>query len=403
MFLPMQAELNQSDYTFRFQSGMKIQLGHLQHETTVYDWQGAQIPYIGFDELTHFTKVQFFYMMSRNRSMSGVSGYIRATCNPDADSWVADFISWWIDQDTGYAIPERSGLLRYFLRAPDDTLIWADDAQGCIKNYLAKFPRPDGEMSPKSVTFIPANVFDNKILMAKDPSYLANLDALPAVERERLKHGNWKIKATAGLIFRREWFPVVEHQPAGLKKIIRYWDRAATVKTEDNDPDWTVGMRAGIDDDGFIYILDVRRFREGPFKVQSNMRNTTEQDGLKSTVWIQHDPAQAGKVEAAHLVKALLGFSVKLDPVPKASKELRAQPASAQAEQGKIKVLKAPWNEDFFNEVENFPQTRYKDQVDTLSGIVQVYGGNIVGTWSDDMLNNKGNTLTRQLEKRNEW
>ena len=77
----------------------------------IYDGQGAQVP--GFDELTHSTKSQFFYMMSRNRSMCGVRPYIRATCNPDADSWVAEFISWWIDQETGLPIPERAGKVRY--------------------------------------------------------------------------------------------------------------------------------------------------------------------------------------------------------------------------------------------------------------------------------------------------
>lgn len=41
-------------------------------------------------------------MLSRNRSICGVKPYVRATCNPDVDSWVADFISWWIDQETGY-------------------------------------------------------------------------------------------------------------------------------------------------------------------------------------------------------------------------------------------------------------------------------------------------------------
>ena len=51
-------------------------------------------------------------MLSRNRSMCGVRPYVRASCNPDADSWVASFLSWWIDQDTGYAIPERSGKIQ---------------------------------------------------------------------------------------------------------------------------------------------------------------------------------------------------------------------------------------------------------------------------------------------------
>jgi hypothetical protein len=52
-----------------------------------------ELPPIGFDELTHFSESQFFYMLSRNRSMCGVRPYVRATTNPDADSWVATFIA----------------------------------------------------------------------------------------------------------------------------------------------------------------------------------------------------------------------------------------------------------------------------------------------------------------------
>jgi len=97
---------------WRWPRGGKIKFAHLQFETTVYDWQGAQITLLCFDELTHFSAHQFFYMVSRNRSTCGVRPYIRATCNPDADSWVADFLSWWIDPEVGYPIPERAGVLR---------------------------------------------------------------------------------------------------------------------------------------------------------------------------------------------------------------------------------------------------------------------------------------------------
>ena len=64
---------------WRWRRGGKIKFAHLQFDNTVYDWQGAQITLIGFDELTHFTAHQFFYMVSRNRSTCGVRPYIRAT------------------------------------------------------------------------------------------------------------------------------------------------------------------------------------------------------------------------------------------------------------------------------------------------------------------------------------
>src|SRR5205085_12028811 len=45
---------------WRWPCGGKIKFSHLQFETTVYDWQGAQITLICFDELTHFSAHQIF-------------------------------------------------------------------------------------------------------------------------------------------------------------------------------------------------------------------------------------------------------------------------------------------------------------------------------------------------------
>src|SRR6185369_16031420 len=181
-----------------------IKLAHLEYDKTVYDWHGAQVPLICFDELTEFSQFQFWYMLSRNRSMSGVRPYIRATCNPDSDSWVAELISWWIDQETGFPIMERAGKLRWFIRV-GDRLVWADSPEELTPELLG-LPafRPDGkkiEYLPKSLTFIPATIYDNQKLLNQDPAYLANLLALTTVERERLLHGNWKIRPAKGLYF----------------------------------------------------------------------------------------------------------------------------------------------------------------------------------------------------------
>ena len=46
----------------------------------------------------------------------------------------------------------------------------------------------------------------------------------------------------AGLYFKREWCAVADEVPADLD-VVRYWDLAATEKTEFNDPDWTVGIK----------------------------------------------------------------------------------------------------------------------------------------------------------------
>ena len=342
-----------------FPSGWKMRFAHLEHENTVHDWQGAQIPYIGFDELTHFSQRQFFYMMSRNRSTSGVRGYMRATCNPDADSWIRNFIDWFIGVD-GYPIPERAGKLRWFIRQ-GDVLVWGNSKEELKKQY-------GPQCMPKSMTFIPSKIQDNKILMEKDPSYLANLQAQTRVDRERLEHGNWNVRAAAGDYFRREWFTILEEVPSGFVRSIRCWDRAATRPSGENpDPDWTRGVKLLKYPNGVYVVADVKSIRDTPGEVERFIRAVASHDGHQCEVMAQQDPGSAGVGEAENFMRMLSGYIVKTYPMTKA-KELRAKPVSAQCQFGNIGVVRASWNDPFFRELENFPLGSKDDQVDGLSG-----------------------------------
>lgn len=185
------------DLSWSFPSGAVVKFDHMEHEKDRFKYQGAQIPLIVFDELTHFTETQFWYMVSRSRSTCGVRPYIRGTCNPDAKSFVAKLIAWWIDPTTGYAIPERSGVVRYLIRV-NGVIHWGDSRE----ELAERFPGH----APKSFTFIPAKLEDNPALTEKDPDYLANLQSLPLVEQERLLGGNWKIVDTDGCYWPPEYF-----------------------------------------------------------------------------------------------------------------------------------------------------------------------------------------------------
>ena len=89
----------------------------------------------------------------------------------------------------------------------------------------------------------------------------------------------------------------------------------------------------------------------------------------------QVDPGSAGKSEAEHFTRMLIGFNVKTSYISK-NKEVRARPVSAQVEAGNIAVLRAPWNEEFFRELENFPDGAHDDIVDALSGAFNELSGN---------------------------
>ncbi len=347
----------ESSLEWDFPSGAIIKFAHMDMEKDKYSWQGSQICLIGFDELTHFSWGQFVYMLSRNRSICGVKPYIRATTNPDPDSWVRTFIDWWIDTDSGYAIQERSGLVRWFVVISDQT-IWANSSE----ELTNKFP----DCLPKSVSFIASTIYDNKILLKENPDYLANLQALPRFEREQLLMGNWNIRPTAGAFFQRSYFQIINVLPRNLT-FVRYWDRAATKKTETNDPDFTVGLLMAKDNNNIFYVADIVRLQESPLHVQNAIKNTAIYDGSNIRIGIEQDPGQAGVSEVDLLIRMLAGFSVKPEKVTK-SKITRASPVSAQAEAGNIRVLKGKWNEDFFRELENFPEGGHDDIVDALSG-----------------------------------
>ena len=347
-----------------FRSGATITFAHLEHEKTVRNWQGSQIPLIVFDELTHFSEGQFWYMLSRNRSMCGVRPYVRATCNPDADSWVARFIAWWIDQGTGIAIPERAGVIRWFVRV-GDVLIWADRPEELAGHTMVDDAGESVPIPPKSVTFVPAKLTDNVALMKADPGYMASLLALPTVERERLLGGNWKIRPAAGLYFRREWVATVDAAPAGCTWV-RGWDLAATPKTETNDPDWTCGTKIGRSPDGRYFIADHRADRVGPSGVERMIRNTAEADGYPVQIDLPQDPGQAGKSQIAGLTRMLAGFNVRSSPET-GDKLTRFSGFSAQAEAGNVLMVRGPWNERWLSELEGFPEASHDDDADSTS------------------------------------
>jgi len=194
------AKENLNKMMWRFPSGMKVSFRHLQYDTTVHQYQGAQIPLICFDELTHFSKYVFFYLLSRNRKSCGVKPYIRATCNPDPSSWLAEFIEWWIDQETGYPIPERDGVLRYFTQ-DGGSYVWGDTPREVMEKAPSLFASDKLKKSGvdlddliKSVTFIAGDIYDNKVLLSENPAYLGNLLALDEDEKLRLLDSNWKVR-----------------------------------------------------------------------------------------------------------------------------------------------------------------------------------------------------------------
>lgn len=350
-----------------------VKFAHIEREEELPKWQGSQICEIGFDELTHFSEKTFFYMLSRNRSTCGVTPFVRATCNPDANSWVAKFIDWWIDPHTGYPIPERSGKLRWFIRRNEE-LFWANTKEKLWKQFDLKTTEERAE--PRSVTFIMSKLQDNQELLKVNPQYLANLKALSQIERERLLHGNWKIKAAAGLFFKRTQLgDVLTSVPADVMQWVRCWDLAATEKSENGDAAFTAGVLIGKRKNGRYVIADVINKQMNASDVRQTIKLTAQLDRSKYgrvRTRIPQDPGQSGKDQAQSYIKFLAGFDVVAVPET-GSKEARAEPMAAQWQAGNFDIVAGHWNEEYLIQLENFPDGKFKDMVDaSANGFAEI-------------------------------
>jgi len=351
-------------YEWRFPSGAKVAFRAMQHAKDRHDWKGAQIPLICWDQAEEFEEVQFWYLLSRNRSVSGVRPYVRATCNPvpdddDTGGWVHRLLSWWIGED-GYPVAERDGVLRWFLRHDGD-LAWFDAREEALA-YRDHHGLPSG-VEPKSLTFIRSRLEDNPVLMRQDPGYLSTLEALPKIDRDRLRGGNWNVRAAAGEVFDRAWFEVVDAAPAGLRAV-RYWDKAGT----EGGGAQTAGVLMAGPNDGLYWIVDVTAGRWSALERERTIEQVATSDGKRVDVWVEQEPGSGGKESAEATIRRLSGHTVRADRVT-GSKLERAMPLSAQAEAGNVNLVRGPWNEAFLTQAHSFDgESGDMDLIDAAAG-----------------------------------
>ena len=170
------AKYNDQKHSWTFPSGAKIYFGAMQYTKDRTNYQGKRYDFIDFDELTQFTWDEYSYLFSRNRPGGpGTRCYIRAQANPGGigHGWVKE---------------------RFITAAKPMTTIWEE----------FEVRSPEGEIikEKRDRIFIPASVFDNKILMENSPEYLASLAQMPEAERNALLYGDWD--SFSGQVF-TEW------------------------------------------------------------------------------------------------------------------------------------------------------------------------------------------------------
>jgi hypothetical protein len=202
---------SKNDMTWNFDAGGFLKFSYYEGEWTefVKRFQGKQFAFMGIDEITHCSYKKFKYLMTDNRNAYHIRTRFWGTCNPDPDSWVANFLfdGGWIDRETGFPIPEMDGVIRYCYMQGNDVneIVWGDTREevfekckeDIMKHWKAEYSScgSPAELAVKSVCFTEAKLADNKKLLESDPGYIGNLMNQDEEQQSRDLDGNWKFRS----------------------------------------------------------------------------------------------------------------------------------------------------------------------------------------------------------------
>lgn len=144
------ARYNKTEKVFTFANGSTIKFGYCNNDKDLEQYQGAEYDVIFLDEATQLQELWIKKITACVRGVNAFPKRIYYTCNPGGASH------------------------GYFKRLFID------------KRY-------EDRENPEDYAFIQALVTDNKALMASQPDYIRQLEALPPKLREAWLYGRWDI------------------------------------------------------------------------------------------------------------------------------------------------------------------------------------------------------------------
>jgi predicted phage terminase large subunit-like protein len=164
-----------------------------------------------------------------------------------------------------------------------------------------------------------------------------------------------------------------------MGQTVRFWDLAATEKdlttnARKTEPCYTAGVKMRIHG-GQVYILDVIAVQKSAGDVDRLMRETAVSDGVGCAVRWELEGGSAGKRDAAHITKLLIGFDAQ-GIRPQGDKVKRAKPLASQMSAGNVMIARAAWNKQYKKWLHVFPDGKVKDPIDASSGAFAALTGN---------------------------
>jgi hypothetical protein len=216
------AKYNDTKHSFTFPSGATMHMSHLENPDDVQKHDGIEYNYVGWDELSHFYKPMYDYLIMRCRTASNLPAIMRASAMPGGvgHSWVRE---------------------RFIDPAPEGGKI-----------LVRKI---DGIEAFKGI-FIPAKMADNPMLTKSDPNYINRLRVLGGIEFKAKAEGDWY--AFLGMVFPEFRPDVRENEPANALHVIKpfsiphWWPRIAAGDWGFKHSTWL--GKAALSPDGRVFV-----------------------------------------------------------------------------------------------------------------------------------------------------
>lgn len=353
MYSDFSASFNETRLVVKFPAGSSIQHKTCNHDRDLKNFDGGQYSLVVWDEVQWHSKNQISYLFSRVRSKAEGPHQVLATCNPHPDAAVRPFVEWYLDQNTGIPLPERSGVVRYFAEYRGD-FVFGDTPEELKEKYSPN-------LSPQTYTFISANIYSNPILMARDSQYVARLENLKRSERARLLEGSWYVRESTSKLVRAEDIVMVDHAPTERATRVRCWDFAYTLPSETNrDPDFTASVMMSRTADGIYTIEHAWRDRKQASDHVKEVVKMAEYDGPEVQVFIPRESGP-GKAWSQNFTRELIEQGINARPIVisgHSGKLSKFKPFAALCGNGNIRMVRAPWNDWLLAELEGFDGTR---------------------------------------------
>lgn len=331
-----------------------LSFGYLRDASDKYRYGSSEYQYIAFDELTEFHEDDYLFLFSRLRRRSSlpVPLRMRSASNPGnvGHAWVKQRF---IGEQTSFV--------------GEEPVVWRN-----------------------GIAYVPARIADNPAV--QEAEYVRSLSHLPVVDRERLMHGDWTIRAE-GLI-RLEWLRYYEEHeqqlrlftPAGVPWTNLAPDQCRRFVTIDpagtsaeraqeqrgRSPSWTV---AAVWNQPFgnhsehLVLRDVRRQRVG-FEGLCHLLRDIYRTWRPSRMYIEREKLGQAAVD-------VLANELPLETISPSGQDKveRAAPLLVKLERGEIWLPReAPWLAAYQSELLAWSGHPHEtaDQIDASSYAAQV-------------------------------